>query len=242
MTATAIDGSQRTAAKVAGATTLITMAIVVIANFGIRERLIVAGNVAETARNIVARERLFRINIACDLTYVAGVVVLLTALYVIFKPVSPGVALLGAIFRLVYASMWIVIGLNSFYALRLLSDADYLRVFEADRLQDMAKLYLASGFDVYYVGLFFYGLASTVCSYLWLKSNYIPRALAAFGVIASGFCAACTFVFIISPNFSRIVNLWWFDSPMGIFEMALSVWLLFKGLRPPELAEPAKGV
>ena len=242
MTATAIDGFQRTAAKVAGATTLITMAIVVIANFGIRERLIVAGNVAETARNIVAHERLFRINIACDLTYVAGVVVLLTALYVIFKPVSPGVALLGAIFRLVYASMWIVIGLNSFYALRLLSDADYLRVFEADRLQAMARLYLASGFDVYYVGLLFYGLASTVCSYLWLKSNYIPRALAAFGVIASGFCAACTFVFIISPNFSRIVNLWWFDSPMGIFEMALSVWLLFKGLRPPELAEPAKGV
>src|SRR5437773_3758415 len=242
MTATAIDGSQRTAAKVAGATTLITMAIVVIANFGIRERLIVAGNVAETARNIVAHERLFRINIACDLTYVTGVVVLLTALYVIFKPVSPGVALLGAIFRLVYASMWIVIGINSFYALRLLSDADYLRVFEADRLQAMARLYLASGFDVYYVGLLFYGLASTACSYLWLKSNYIPRALAAFGVIASGFCAVCTFVFIISPNFSRIVNLWWFDSPMGIFEMALSVWLLFKGLRPTELAEPAKGV
>jgi len=106
----------------------------------------------------------------------------------------------------------------------------------------MARLYLASGFDVYYVGLLFYGLASTACSYLWLKSNYIPRALAAFGVIASGFCAVCTFVFIISPNFSRIVNLWWFDSPMGIFEMALSVWLLFKGLRPPELAEPAKGV
>ena len=42
MTATASDGSQQTAAKVAGVTTLFTMAIVVIANFGIRERLIVA--------------------------------------------------------------------------------------------------------------------------------------------------------------------------------------------------------
>ena len=241
MTATSIDGSQRTAAKVAGATALITMAIVVIANFGIRERLVVAGNVAETARNIIAHERLFRINIACDLTYVTGVVVLLTALYVIFKPVSPGVALLGAIFRLVYASMWIVIGLNSFYALRLLSGADYLRVFEADRLQAMARLYLASGFDVYYVGLLFYGMASTVCSYLWLKSNYIPRALAAFGVIASGFCVGCTFGFIISPNFARIVNLWWFDSPMAVFEIALALWLLFKGLRPYGITEPAKG-
>jgi len=242
MTATASDGSQQTAAKVAGVTALFTMAIVVIANFGIRERLIVAGNVPETARNIISHERLFRINIACDLTYVTGVVVLLTALYVIFKPVSPGVALLGAIFRLVYASMWIVIGLNSFYALRLLSGAEYLRVFEADRLQVLSRLYLASSFDVYYVGLLFYGLASTVCGYLWFKSNYIPRALAAFGVIASGFCVACTFVFIISPNFARVVNLWWFDSPMGIFEMVLAFWLLFKGLRPFETAEPAKGV
>src|SRR6059036_656197 len=161
MTATSIDGSQGTAARVAGVAALITMAIVVIANFGIRERLIVAGNVAQTAQNIIAHERLFRINIACDLTYVTGVVVLLTALYAIFKPVSPGVALLGAFFRLVYALMWVVIALNSFYALRLLNGADYLRVFEADRLQAMARLYLASGFDVYYVGLLFYGLAST---------------------------------------------------------------------------------
>jgi hypothetical protein len=39
------------------------------------------------------------------------------------------------------------------------------------------------------------------------------------------------------PDFARVVNLWWFDSPMGIFEMALSFWLLFKGLRPSGIAE-----
>ena len=41
------------------------------------------------------------------------------------------------------------------------------------------------------------------------------RALAVFGVISSVFCAACNFVFIIFPDFARVVNLWWFDSPMG---------------------------
>jgi hypothetical protein len=35
-----------------------------------------------------------------------------------------------------------------------------------------------------------------------------------------------------------VVNLWWFDSPMGIFEMALSFWLLFKGLRPYRMVHP----
>jgi hypothetical protein len=52
------------------------MATVVFANFGIHARLIVAGNAAETARNIMAHERLFRIGIACGLIYGAGLVVL----------------------------------------------------------------------------------------------------------------------------------------------------------------------
>jgi hypothetical protein len=228
-----IEPAQQTAAKVAGFTYLFTMAIVVFANFGIHARLVVAGNAAATARNILAHERLFRVGIACDLIYCVGLVVLLTALYVILKPVDRGLALLGAFWRLVYALMWVLMTLNLFDALRLLSGADYLRVFEAERLQALARLDLGANFDQYYVGLLFFALASTVCSYLWFKSNYIPRALAAWGVISSVWCAACTFVFIIFPNFAKVVNLWWFDSPMGIFEMALSFWLLFKGIRTP---------
>jgi hypothetical protein len=88
--------------------------------------------------------------------------------------------------------------------------------------------------------LLFGALASTVCGYLWFKSRYIPRALAAFGVISSAFCVACTFVYYIFPDFNKIVNLWWFDSPMGIFDIALSFWLLFKGLRRSGIGEPDK--
>jgi hypothetical protein len=239
MTISSITESQRKAARVAGFTCLFMMAIVVFANFGIHERLIVAGNAADTARNIMAHETLFRINIACFLIYCIGVVVLLTALYVILKPVNQSLALLAAFFRLVYGLTWIVIALNLFEALRLLSGADYMRVFEVDRLQALSRLSQATSFDAYYVGLLFYALASTVCSYLWFKSNYIPRALAGWGVISSVFCVACTFVFIIFPGFANLVNLWWFDSPMAIFEIATSFWLLFKGLRSSGIAQPA---
>lgn len=233
MTNSSIDNSQRKAARIAGIASLITMGVIVASNFGITERLVVAGNAAETARNILAHQTLFRISIASDLVYATGVIVLLTALFVILKPVSRGIALLGACFRLVYASMWIVIALNCFFALRILVGADYLRVFEADQLQAWARLYQGSSFDVYYVGLVFYALASTVCSYLWLKSNYVPRVLAAFGLISSAWCVACTLAYIISPNFAKTVNLWWFDSPMAFFELALSLWLLIMGLRSP---------
>ena len=229
--------SLKTYAKVAGFTYLFTFATVIIANLGIHDRLNVAGNAAETARNIMANERLFRIGIACDLIYCAGLIVLLMALYVILKPINRNLALLAAFCRLVYALAWVVMVLNLFTALRLLSGADYLQVFEAQRLQALAKLYMGTDFDVYYVGLLFYGLASTICSYLLFKSGYIPRALAAFGVISSAWCTVCTFVFIIFPDFDKVVNLWWFDSPITLFEVATSLWLLFKGLGPFEVAE-----
>jgi len=232
MTISTIDESQRTAAKIAGLAFPISFVTVVAVNFGIFARLTVSGNPAESTRNILAHETLFRIGVAGDMVYCVGVVVLLTALYVILKPVSQYLALLAAFGRLVHGLMWLLVTLNLFTALGLLNDADYSRAFGPNQLPALVRLYL-SGYDAYYIGLLFWGLGATVGSYLWFKSNYIPRALAAFGVISSAWCVACTFVFYIFPDFSKVVNLWWFDSPMVVFELALSLWLLFKGIRTP---------
>ncbi|MEY2544325.1 MAG: hypothetical protein QOE81_1786 [Verrucomicrobiota bacterium] len=232
MTISKIDNSQRTAAKIAGWSGLFTFAIVVFGNFVLLSPLLVPGNVAATAQNIAAHETQFRITVVCFLTYSLGVLVLLSALYVILKPVNPGLALVGALSRLVFALLWLLSTLNMLSALRLLSNANYLQVFEPDRLQVLAKLYLNANFDDYYVGLPFFGLAATICAYLWFKSNYIPKGLSIFGVIASAWCVFCAFVYLIFPHFNKIVNDWWFDFPMAVFELVLSFWLLFKGLGP----------
>jgi hypothetical protein len=237
-----LDETQRNAARVAGFTFLFAMAIVVIANYGINVRLIVPGNAVDTARNIRAHETLFRLNIACNLIYVANVVALLAALYVILRPVNRTLSLVAAFCRLVYALMWSVTALNTLGALRLLGDAAYLPVFATDQLQTLARLHITSGYDAYYVGLPFWGLASTVCSYLWFKSRYIPRVLAAFGLISSAWCVVCTFAFIVFPHFDATVNAFWFDVPMVLFEMTVGLWLLFKGLSPSVLAVPDKGI
>jgi hypothetical protein len=236
MTTSTIDNSQRTAAKVAGWSGLLTFAIVVFGNFVLLNPLTVPGNAAATARNIVAHETQFRITVVCFLTYSLGFVVLLSALYVILRPVNPGLALVGALSRLVFALLWLLSPLNMLSALRLLSNANYLQVFEPDRLQALAKLHLGANFDDYYVGLPFFGLAATICAYLWFKSNYIPRGLALFGIVSSAWCVICAFVFLIFPHFNKIVNDWWFDFPMALFELVLSFWLLFKGLKQPEIA------
>jgi hypothetical protein len=229
---TKIDNSQRTAAKVAGWSGLITFAIVVFGNYVLLNPLVVPGNATATAQNIVAHQTQLRLTVVCFLTYSLGVVVLLTALYVVLKPVNPGLALAAGLFRLVFALLWLLSPLNLLAALRILSNANYLQAIEPDRLHAMARLHIGAGFDDYYVGLPFFGLAATLCAWLWLKSNYIPKELAIFGVIASAWCVLCAFVFLIFPHFNKVVNDYIFDTPMALFELIVSFWLLFKGLSP----------
>jgi Domain of unknown function (DUF4386) len=242
MTISTIDNSQRTAAKVAGWSGLLTFAIVVFGNYVLLNPLIVAGDVAATAQNIAAHQTQLRIAAVCFLTYSLGVVVLLSALYVVLKRVNPGLAVVGALFRLVFALLWLLAPLNLLAALRLLGNANYLQAFEPNRLQAMARLHLGANFDAYYVGLPFFGLAATVCAWLWLKSNYIPRGLSIFGVISSAWCVLCAFIFLVFPHFNKIVNDYIFDSPMAIFELIVSFWLLFKGLRPVARSQVQAGV
>ena len=172
-----ITHSQRRAAKVAGWACLSTFAIVVAVNFAIHDRLIVGHNPAATAGNILTHELLFRTGIVGDLLYCAGVVVLLTALYVVLRPVSRGLALFAAFMRLVWVLMWLDMTLRLFDALRLLSGTEYLQPFAAQQLQGLARFDLGTCFDYYYVGLLFGASASTVCgsSTHSLRSTGWPR-------------------------------------------------------------------
>lgn len=233
MTAHKIDNSQRTAAKVAGVSGLLAVVIVIFGNYALLGPLVVSGKAAETAQNFVAHQTQVRVTLSCFLTYGVIVIVLLSALYVIFRPIDRLLSLMGALFRLVFALLWLLTTLNLLGSLRLVGNAPYLQDFDEHHLQILARLQIAASFDDYYVGLPFFALAATVCSYLWFRSDYIPRSLAAFGVIASAWCVLCAFVFLIFPTFEKIVNGYWFDSPMAIFELILSVWLLSKGIQTP---------
>jgi hypothetical protein len=242
MTTTCIDNSQRTAAKVAGIAGLLTFAIVVFGNFVLLGPLIVPRNAADTARNILAHETQFRAALTCFISYGIGTIVVSIALFVMLEPINRGLALAGVLFRVVFAMLWLIAPLNSLAALRLLGDAPYLKIFEPDRLQALARVQLAGSFDDYYVGLPFLGLAATVCAWLWFRSKYIPRGLAFYGVIASAWCVLCAFIYLFFPQFNKIVNDWWFDFPMAMFELVVSVWLLVRGLRPAAPIQSRTGV
>ncbi len=236
MASYSIDESQRGAARVAGWSYLLSFATVCYANFGMHDRLI-TDSASETARNILAHQQLYRAGIVGDLFYCAIVVVHVTALYVILRPVSRGIALCAAFMRLIWVLMWLTVTLRFLDALRLIDVDDNLRTFNPDNLHALARAYLDARVDYYYVGLLFVALASTACAYLWFKSRYVPRVLAAFGFVSSLWAVVCSIAFNAFPGFSKVVNLWWFDMPMGIFDIVLSFWLIIKGLPRSRMAE-----
>ena len=200
MTTDLIDDSRRQAAKVVGFAYLFALVPAIFAEFYVRGRLVVPDEAAHTAMNIVAHERLFRLGIASNLAVFAIDIALFTALYVVLGPVHRRLALLALGWGLIETTILAVVTLSDFDALRILSGAPYLRVFEADRLQALARLSIGAHGAAYNVGLLFAGLRSTVFCYLWLASGFVPRALAVWGMAASSLMGACALSFIVFPS------------------------------------------
>lgn len=240
MTINTIDESQRQAAKVVGFTYLFAM-ITAIFGFYVRGHVVVPGNAVETAHNIMASELLFRLGIASDLFTFVTDIVLITAIYVVLRPVNGTIALLSVFWRLMETAVLVVVTLNGFDVLRLLSGADDWQVLGTNQLQALARLSLNAYGTGYNVGFVFLGLGSAAFGYLWFKSNYIPRALATLGVFSSLLLATCNFAFIIFPSLAmRIgpVSM----APMGVFEVTMGYWLLVKRLRPSGITVPDKAI
>ena len=231
MTSRVADESQRRWAKVVGVTYLFAFIPAIFAEFYVPGRLIVSNNAAQTALNIAAHERLFRLGVAANLIVFANDVVLITALYVVLERVNRNLALLAAFFRLIETMILIVAALNDFDVLRLLSGADYLLSFGPERLQALARLSIGAHGAVYNVSFLFFGIGSPIFCYLWLESGYVPRALAAFGVFASLLVGACALAFIVFPEAANVVTIGYYGGPIFVFELAMGLWLVFKGIR-----------
>ena len=105
-------------------------------------RLIVSGNAAATANNILASERLFRLGIVSELICAAEFVFLLWVLYRLLGAVSKTHASLMVILGLVFVPIMFLNTLSEIAALMLLRGSDFLSVFDKRQLEAMAMLFL----------------------------------------------------------------------------------------------------
>jgi Domain of unknown function (DUF4386) len=234
-----VDESPQQAARAAGIAYLISFAFIASANFGIFPRVFSGDppnyglvDAEETARNILAQQPLFRLSIPLLLSWCVGVAVVLAAFYVILRPFGRTIALVAAALRLLSAGAWATGTAELFNTMRLLTKGGELGVFSADQLRALASLTPSVFWDQYYVAMFFWGLSTALFSYLWLKSRYIPGAFAVFGIAAGALGTLCALAYVAFWNTPAFENVWAvFDTPLALFELALSVLLLVKPLR-----------
>lgn len=227
----AITPAQRAAATIIGVIYPIQMATGIFGEVFARGQLIVRGDANKTAQNIVEGERLFRLSIAGDLVTYILVMILTWALYVLLRPVNRYLALLAAFFRLSELAVLCIATVNSLVVLRLLSGADYLKTFEPGQLHSVVMLaYTAQGLAMS-VGFILLGLGSAIFAWLLVKSDYVPKALAALGVFSSLLLAGGTLAIIVFPGLGAMGMAYMI--PMGVYEVGLGLWLLIKGVRTP---------
>jgi hypothetical protein len=226
------DSATRKVAAAGAVAYLISFALVVFVQFAIHAPLFVAGH-AETARNILANEGRLHISIALDLLFCLGTVVVAGAYYNLLERFGRTIALVAAMARVIYAAMWILATVRLADVLRTLKGADSLSTIDTERLQALAQMHLSGRMDDYYIGLPFWAVSATLIACLWLQSRYIPRRFALAGIAASGWAVVCAFAYLAGPRFANIVNPWWFDSPLVLFELAVAVWILVKGIAMP---------
>lgn len=229
--------AERNAAKIVGLLYLPAFILLAVANFGVLEPIIGSGDPGHIARNILSSETDFRLAAMGILLYGVSTLVISAAIYIILRPVNQVLSLLALLGRAVNGLIWILVVVNLLTALRILAQPEYSELLPGHQ-QVLARLFL-SGFDQYYVGLLFWSASATIGGFLWLKSGLIPRTIAILGIIASAWCAFCSFALLVDPAFQKIVNLWLFDTPMVLFEVVLSFLLLARAMRSNSMATAA---
>jgi hypothetical protein len=111
----------------------------------------------------------------------------------------------------------------------LLNGKGYATVFETEQLQALVGLFLGvrtAGLDIV---LLFVGLGGTVFCYLFLKSKYVPRILATWGILTYLSMIILSLVSILLPNHPVMIETVLYALG-GLFELIFGFWLLFKGV------------
>jgi len=216
-------------ARIAGALYLIYIVVHAFANVIGRSKLIVFGDAATTAHNIMASAWQFRIGFVSDL--ISAVLFLLAAyaLYVLLKAVNKNLALLFLLLNLGGVAIECFSDLFLFASPLLLSGADYLKVFQTEQLEALAMLSLYLYKNGFMVAQIFFGAWLFPLGYLVFKSGFLPKILGIVLMVHCAFWLMTALQPFLFPSFDAITYISW---PLGfIAEFGLTTWLLIKGAK-----------
>jgi hypothetical protein len=198
--------------------------------------LVVDGNAAATAHNILAHELLYRLAIVGDVISVLYIVYTLL-LYHLFRPVNRGLAVLAALFSFVGIAVGMLGAVFDLAALVVLKDAQSLNAFTPEQVQAIALLSLQWRAQAYAVSLVLFGTYNVLTGYLIVRSTFLPRMLGVLLAIAGVGYLISTFATFLAPDFAAHLQPWILIP--GGSELLLAAWLLVMGVNAQRWQEQA---
>jgi hypothetical protein len=207
----------------------------------IPSKLFVAGNATATVDNIAAHEWLFRFGIVADLVCGVILIFLVLAFYRLFKSVNRNLAVLVVILGGVMPALIDFLNtVNDGGALMAVRGADFLSVFDKPQRDALAMLFLRLHHQAIVGAEILWGLWLFPLGMLVYRSRFLPRFLGVWLIINGLAYVIISFTGLLLPQYYSVV----FDRafPALLGEMALMLWLVIKGAKPPTLDATASPI
>jgi O-antigen/teichoic acid export membrane protein len=217
--------SIKTTARIAGFLYLFQIPLGVFGILYVPKMLMVTGNMASTASNILANEFLFRLSIVSAI--LCALVTIATALYIykVLKFVNENYAKWILLFILIAAPISMLNELNSIVVLLLLKSHEYAIIFTPSQLHNLVSIFLDLHKYGHQIAGIFFGLWLLPMGYLVFKSTYIPKIIGVFLIVTClGYLIDFT-TFFLYPNFGIIISEYTWAG-----EVLMVLWLLVKGV------------
>ena len=234
MTERITEASPRLQARIAGAFYLVTILTGIFAQGFVSERLVVSGDAAATAANLLAHKGLFQLGFAVFMIEMACNIVITALFYDLLKPVSGSVSLVAAFLGLAGCVIKTFSRLFFIAPSFILGGAHYLSVFSAEQLQALALLFLKVNDRGAAIALVFFGFYALLTGYLIIRSTFLPRVLGVLSVLGGlGWLS-----FLYPPLGYRLFPFVVALALLGA--AALIVWLLVFGVNEQRWKEQAR--
>ena len=192
-------------------------------------KLIVLNDATATANNIRASKSLLRLGIGCELLGSILFILVVVALYRLFKPVNETQALVMMILILVSIPISLLSVVNEVVALTVVSGADFLSVFDTGQLNALAYILMRLHSRAILVAEIFWGLWLIPFGILIIQSRFIPRVLGYLLFLAALGYLASSLTFLLLPAYGPVVDK--FVSQLPLCELPIIFWLLIWGAR-----------
>jgi hypothetical protein len=197
-------------------------------------RLVVSGNAAATAANILGHERLFWLGFASSLIGVIFHIAWALLLYDLLKPVNRRLSLFAVFVILVGCAIQALASLFYLAPLLVLGGGNSLSAFTADQLQALAYMFVRLNGYAFNTYLVFFGLWCVLIGFLIFRSTFLPRVL---GVLLA--ISGLGWMIYLVPPLAMRLFIPYIAGASALGEIPLELWLIVMAVNAERWKEQA---